>query len=66
MEIIETGKTETFDASQLQASDESELILEEIINIGEDIYTTDEILATSKEVLIFQIIFQNVLQLLLW
>lgn len=47
-EIIETGKTETFEVAQLQASDESELISEEIINIGEDVYTTDEIQATSK------------------
>jgi hypothetical protein len=47
-EIIETGETETFDVAQLQASDESELISEEIINIGEDVYATDEIQATSK------------------
>jgi len=47
-EIIETGETETFEVAQLQASDESELITEEIINIGEDVYATDEIQATSK------------------
>ncbi len=47
-EIIETGETETFEVAQLQASDESELISEEIINIGEDVYATDEIQATSK------------------
>ena len=47
-EIIETGETETFEAAQLQASDESELISEEIINIGEDVYATDEIQATSR------------------
>lgn len=47
-EIIETGETETFEVAQLQASDESELISEEILNIGEDVYTTDEIQATSK------------------
>ena len=47
-EIIETGETETFEVAQLQASDESELITEEIINIGEDVYATDEVQATSK------------------
>lgn len=47
-EIIETGETETFEVAQLQASDESELISEEIINIGEDVYATDEIQATSR------------------
>jgi len=47
-EIIETGETEMFEAAQLQASDESELISEEIINIGEDVYATDEIQATAR------------------
>lgn len=47
-EIIETGETETFEVAQLQASDESELISEEILNIGEDVYAVDEIQATSK------------------
>lgn len=46
--IIETGETENFKVAQLQASDESELISEEIINIGEDVYATDEIQATSR------------------
>ena len=47
-EIIETGETETFEVAQLQASDESELISEEILNIGEDVYATDEIQATAR------------------
>ncbi|MGB5170404.1 MAG: hypothetical protein WBN69_03130 [Eudoraea sp.] len=34
-------------ASQLQASDESELILEEMINIGDDIYAADELSFTN-------------------
>ena len=39
---------ESFETSDLQASDESEMISEEIMSIGEDVYATDEILSTSK------------------
>ncbi|MCW5517663.1 hypothetical protein [Muriicola sp. Z0-33] len=39
---------ETFDVAELKASDESELISEEVLNIAEDVYATDEISATSK------------------
>jgi len=39
---------QTFDVAELKASDETELISEEIVNIGEDVYATDEILATAK------------------
>ncbi|MDX1315809.1 MAG: hypothetical protein R3356_09935, partial [Eudoraea sp.] len=39
---------QTFEVANLQASDESELITEEILNIGEDVYATDEISLTSK------------------
>jgi phage tail tube protein FII len=39
---------ETFDVAELKASDEAELISEEILNIGEDVYTSDEIITTSK------------------
>ena len=46
--ISESGETENFEITQLQASDESELISEEIIHIGEDVYSTDEIQATSR------------------
>jgi len=46
--ISESGETENFEVTQLQASDESELISEEIIHIGEDVYATDEIQATSR------------------
>jgi len=45
-EIIE--EEQTFEVADLQASDESELISEEILNIGEDVYATDEIALTSK------------------
>ncbi|ALM06433.1 hypothetical protein SB49_00350 [Sediminicola sp. YIK13] len=38
----------TFDVAELTASDEAELISEEISNIGEDVYATEEIKATSK------------------
>ena len=47
-ESPEISETQTFDVAQLKASDESESISEEIINIGEDVYATDEILSTSK------------------
>ena len=42
------NEEQTFEVADLQASDESELISEEIINIGEDVYATDEISLTSK------------------
>ncbi len=42
------AQEETFETSDLQASDESELISEEIMNIGEDVYASDEIASTSK------------------
>ncbi|MEJ1224067.1 hypothetical protein [Sediminicola sp. 1XM1-17] len=38
----------TFDVAELTASDEAELISEEIANISEDVYATEEIKATSK------------------
>ena len=44
----EFAQEETFETADLQASDESELISEEIMNIGEDVYTSDEIQSTSK------------------
>jgi hypothetical protein len=47
-ESPEIKETQTFDLAQLKASDESESISEEIINIGEDVYATDEILSTTK------------------
>ncbi|MEN8788303.1 MAG: hypothetical protein ABF293_10225 [Flavobacteriaceae bacterium] len=39
---------ETFETADLQASDEAELISEEVLNIGEDVYASDEIASTSK------------------
>lgn len=42
------NEEETFEVAELQASDESELISEEILNIGEDVYATDEISATAR------------------
>ena len=42
------NEEQTFEVVDLQASDESELITEEIINIGEDVYATDEISLTSR------------------
>jgi hypothetical protein len=39
---------ETFEVAELKASDESELISEEIMNIAEDVYMADEAAATSK------------------
>ncbi len=39
---------ETFETADLQASDEAELISEEVLNIGEDVYATDEIASSSK------------------
>ena len=44
----EFAQEETFETADLQASDESELISEEIMNIGEDVYASDEIQSTSK------------------
>tara|TARA_R110002051_G_scaffold127199_1_gene200838 strand:+ start:6339 stop:7202 length:864 start_codon:yes stop_codon:yes gene_type:complete len=38
----------TFDVAELTISDEAELISEEIANIGEDVYASEEIRATSK------------------
>ncbi len=38
----------SFDVAELTTSDEAELISEEISNIGEDVYATEEIKATSK------------------
>ncbi len=37
-----------FEVAELQISDESELISEEVLNIGEEVYSTDEIQAGSK------------------
>ena len=45
-EIIQ--EEENFDVAELKASDETELISEEIVSIGEDVYSTDEIVETSK------------------
>ncbi|RAJ15428.1 hypothetical protein [Arenibacter echinorum] len=39
---------DTFEIAELVASDEADLISEEIANIGEDVYATEEIRATSK------------------
>ena len=44
----EFAQEETFETADLQASDESEMISEEIMNIGEDVYASDEIQSTSK------------------
>jgi hypothetical protein len=38
----------TFEIAELVAGDEADLISEEIANIGEDVYATEEIRATSK------------------
>nr|WP_299389449.1 hypothetical protein [Allomuricauda sp.] len=40
--------TEVMTAAELQYSDESEMISEEVTTIAEDVYATDEILLTSK------------------
>ena len=45
-EIVQ--EEQAFDVAELKASDESELISEEVLNIAEDIYATDEIMETSK------------------
>ena len=39
---------ESFDLAELKASDETDLISEEVLNIGEDVYASDEIATTSK------------------
>ena len=39
---------ESFETADLQSSDESEMISEEIMNISEDVFATDEIQSTSK------------------
>lgn len=45
---IDSPEEQTFEVAELQASDESEMISEEVIGIAEDVYATDEILTTSK------------------
>ncbi|MEE9362934.1 MAG: hypothetical protein V3U92_10090 [Cellulophaga sp.] len=44
-DISEEG---TFTVAELKVSDESDLISEDIISIGEEVYATDEIMVTSK------------------
>ena len=44
-EVSEDG---TITATELSASDETDLIAEDVINIGEEVYATDEIIMTSK------------------
>ena len=39
---------ETFDVQELKASDEAELITEEVLNVGEDVYATDELSFSNK------------------
>lgn len=39
---------ETFDVQELKASDEAELITEEILNVGEDVYAADELSFSNK------------------
>lgn len=39
---------ETFDVQELKASDEAELITEEVINVGEDVYAADELSFYNK------------------
>ena len=45
---IQEELDQSFDVAELKASDETELISEEVISIVEDVYATDEITATSK------------------
>lgn len=45
-EVID--EEQTFEVAELQASDESELISEEVLNIGEDVFATHQIAATAK------------------
>ncbi|MBT8211430.1 MAG: hypothetical protein KJP14_12960 [Eudoraea sp.] len=42
------NEEQTFEVAELQASDESELISEEVLNIGEDVFATHQIAATAK------------------
>jgi hypothetical protein len=44
-DITEEG---TFTVAELKTSDETDLITEDVINIGEEVYATDEITETSK------------------
>ncbi|MBT8236090.1 MAG: hypothetical protein KJO04_07850, partial [Bacteroidia bacterium] len=39
---------ETFDVQELKASDEAELITEEVLNVGEDVYAADELSFSNK------------------
>ena len=39
---------ETFDVQELKASDEAELITEEVLNVGEDVYAADELSLSDK------------------
>jgi len=45
---IPEEENQIFDVAELKASDETELISEEIISVAEDVYATDEIAETSK------------------
>ncbi len=45
-EVID--EEQTFEVAELQASDESELISEEVLNIGEDVFATHQIAATAR------------------
>jgi hypothetical protein len=47
-ETATVAEQESFEVAELKASDEAELISEEIMNIAEDVYTSDEVLSTSK------------------
>ena len=47
-ESPEVVEEQNFDVAELKASDESDLISEEVLNIAEDVYATDEIITTSK------------------
>ena len=44
----ENPEAQNFEVADLKTSDEAEMISEEIVHIGEDVYASDEILATSK------------------
>ncbi|MGB5645480.1 MAG: hypothetical protein WBM55_00065 [Muriicola sp.] len=47
-ETAPVAEQESFEVAELKASDEAELISEEILNIAEDVYIADEVLSTSK------------------
>ena len=47
-ETAPVAEQESFEVAELKASDEAELISEEILNIAEDVYMADEVLSTSK------------------